>query len=129
MKYLNQPKVSSKTVLSNFDPNVMSYSGKVTVTNLPESVIPTDSSGLIDSSESTFTDCDLFIDELQKRLERVISHGQKNRLYKITLLLGNFDESEIPLLENAPFIVTETPLLSTEKLIAGGVIRVTAGLT
>jgi hypothetical protein len=109
--------------------NSLHLNPKVTIKTLPPFVPIPSSTNSTEKSENISTDYNQFIKEVLTRLDYTNSRGQKNRLYKITLLVGNFDESEIPLLENAPFIVTGTPLLSTEKLIAGGVIRVTAGLT
>ena len=119
----------SEKDLKNYELSVTNSLPKAPKIPLPPFVTGGDSSDLTEGYESTHTDYEAFMREVILKLQRIQFDGQKNRLYKITILVGSFDESEIPLLENAPFIVTGTPLLSTEKLIAGGVIRVTAGLT
>ncbi len=129
MKNLNQVKRSSKNALEYYDNFVMNSLLKTPKTPLPPSVTSEDSTGLTGEYESTHTDYGEFLNQVIITLGRVRSHAQKNHLYKITLLVGNFDEPVIPLLENAPSTITGNPSQFTEKLIHGGVIRVTAGLT
>ena len=121
MKYSNQPKVSSKTVLSNFDPNVMSYSGKVTATNLPDSVTSRDSSVLTGGLGSISTNFEEFAEEVGQKLLKIQYEGQKNRLYKITILLGSYEEQvEKQWLENVRSMMSvQDPLQSILILTPG----------
>lgn len=79
----------------------MNSSTKVTMTPLPSIVTNLSSPPLTDESESYSTDFQEFLSEVIRRLALVKSHGQKNRLYKITLLVGNFDETELLLQADA----------------------------
>ena len=86
MKYSSQPKVSSTMSLSSFGPNATNFSGKVKVTDLPDSVIKTDSTNSTDEYVNISTG------SMSQEEEKVISEMLKYVTQK-KKTLGSFSSA------------------------------------
>lgn len=124
MKYSIPVNSSLKKSLKTYENSVINTSQKIPKIPLPPSVTSRDSTISIEEYESTHIDFDQFCNRVLKRLVQVRSLGQKNRLYKITLLVGNFDEFRISSLGGVPFI-WKKPLPSrfTPEATLGGAME------
>ena len=94
----------------------MKSSNKITVTiaDLPPFVTTRSSQPLTEEYDSILTDFQEFLREVELRLLRIRYEGQKNRLYKITLVVGNFDHKVEPWLGDAPYRITKTNPLPSQ---------------
>ncbi len=90
----------SERDLKNYELSVTNSYRKIPKIPLPPSVTSTVSMPLTEEFGNTFTELDQFLDAVVLRLLRIRYEGQKNRLYKITILMGNFDDVAKPLSGN-----------------------------
>ena len=81
----------------------------ITISSLPPGKITTSRSSmpLIEESEITSTDFEEFLVKVRTALQRTMLNAQKNRLYRIVLAVGNFDDSELLWWGNARFTLVE----------------------
>ena len=120
MKYSIPVNSSLKKSLKTYENSVINTSQKIPKIPLPPSVTSHVSMPLTEGLEITSTDFEEFAEEVGQKLLKIRYEGQKNHLYKITLLVGNFDSREDFLLENARSITKEQALsLSTRIPIPG----------
>jgi hypothetical protein len=105
---------------------MISFGKKVTISDLPDlqkgltSCSTNDTKYYSGESESTHTDFEEFVREVELRLLRIRYEGQKNRLYRTTLWVGNVEDSERPSLESALFMMNELDLLSSTSQVIDG---------